>query len=59
MLNVYMDNLYIYIYNLRHENHVDNIDLVLNHFHASDYIFIMTHWESLLQMDRRLLSNWR
>ena len=24
-------------------------DLVLNHFHASDYIFIMTPWESLLQ----------
>ena len=25
------------------------LDLVLNHFHASDYIFIMTPWESLLQ----------
>ena len=24
-------------------------DLVLNHFHASDYIFIMTPWESLLE----------
>ena len=24
-------------------------DLVLNYFHASDYIFIMTPWESLLQ----------
>ena len=24
-------------------------DLVLNHFHASDYIFIMTPWESLLK----------
>ena len=24
-------------------------ELVLNHFHASDYIFIMTPWKSLLQ----------
>ena len=24
-------------------------DLVLNHFHALDYILIMTPWESLLQ----------
>ena len=24
-------------------------DLVLNYFHASDYIFIMTPWESLSQ----------
>ena len=25
------------------------LNLVLNHFHASDYIFVMTPWESLLQ----------
>ena len=24
-------------------------DLVLNHFHASDYVFIITPWESMLQ----------
>ena len=25
------------------------VDLVLNHFHTPDYIFIMTPWESLLE----------
>ena len=29
--------------------------MVLNHFHASDYIFIMTPWESLLQSNNGLL----
>ena len=28
---------------------------MLNHFHASDYIFIMTSWESLLQSNNESL----